>query len=29
MVIATYALLGGVSLVLAQLFHANELRRKW
>jgi hypothetical protein len=23
------ALLGAVSLALAQLFHANELRRKW
>ena len=28
-VIATYALLAFGSLALAQLFHANELRRKW
>jgi hypothetical protein len=28
-VIATYALFGAGSLALAQLFHANELRRKW
>ena len=29
MVIATYALIALGSLALAQLFHANELRRKW
>ena len=29
MVIATYALIALASLALAQLFHANELRRKW
>jgi hypothetical protein len=28
-VIATYAAIGAGSLILAQLFHANELRRKW
>jgi hypothetical protein len=28
-VIATYAALGAGALLLAQLFHANELRRKW
>ncbi|HEX6099683.1 MAG TPA: hypothetical protein VF432_25435 [Thermoanaerobaculia bacterium] len=28
-VIATYAAIGAASLVLAQLFHANELRRRW
>lgn len=28
-VIATYAFIGVAALALAQLFHANELRRKW